>query len=43
MTTGDYVWRWTYDLFYENFATYGRLPQPEHMRTILKDLEVGLK
>ena len=28
MRTGDYVWRWTYDLLYEKEALR-RLPQPE--------------
>jgi hypothetical protein len=28
MSTGDYVWRWTYDLLYEQEAMR-RLPQPE--------------
>jgi hypothetical protein len=28
MSTGDYVWRWTYDLLYEKEGMM-RLPQPE--------------
>lgn len=43
MTTGDYVWRWTYDLFYRNFNAYGRLPQPEVIRPTLNELFLGLK
>ena len=45
MTTGDYVWRWTYDLFYDGdaLATLGRLPQPERLRPALNDIGVGLK
>jgi hypothetical protein len=45
MTTGDYVWRWTYDLFYPlaKLPSHGRLPQPEHLRPILNKLDVGLK
>jgi hypothetical protein len=45
MTTGDYVWRWTYDLFYpkSKLASHGRLPQPELLRPILNALGVGLR
>jgi hypothetical protein len=43
MTTGDYVWRWTYDLFYRQFKAYGRLPQPEVLRPTLNELFLGLK
>jgi hypothetical protein len=46
MATGDYVWRFTYDLFYENqamFQKYARLPQPERLRPALNDIGVGLK
>ncbi len=47
MTVGDYVWRWTYDLFYEDPAVrakWGRLPQPEVLRPTLNDgLGIGLK
>jgi hypothetical protein len=45
MTTGDYVWRWTYDLFYdgEALAAFGRLPQPERLRPALNQIGVGLK
>jgi hypothetical protein len=46
MQTGDYVWRFTYDLFYEGTAlkTLGRLPQPEHLRPTLNNLaDIGLK
>jgi hypothetical protein len=46
MQTGDYVWRFTYDLFYQGDALrdVGRLPQPEHFRPTLRDLaDVGLK
>jgi hypothetical protein len=45
MTTGDYVWRWTYDLFYPTgkLASHGRLPQPELLRPVLNKLGVGLR
>ena len=46
MTTGDYVWRWTYDLFYDpkKVLAIGRLPQPELVRPILNtELGFGLK
>ena len=32
MTTGDYVWRWTYDLFSRNFKAFGRQPRPGVLR-----------
>jgi hypothetical protein len=40
MQTGDYVWRFTYDLFYQGDALkdFGRLPQPEHLRPTLNEL-----
>jgi hypothetical protein len=37
MATGDYVWRWTYDLFYLN-PPLRRLPQPEAVGPVLKEL-----
>ena len=47
MQTGDYVWRFTYDLFYESEQTrkaFGRLPQPEVLRPLLNELaDVGVK
>jgi hypothetical protein len=46
MQTGDYVWRFTYDLFYQGEAlkTHGRLPQPERLRPALNELEdLGVK
>jgi hypothetical protein len=41
MKTGDYVWRFTYDLFYANPALR-RMPQPEAMGRALNEL-FGLK
>jgi hypothetical protein len=40
MQTGDYVWRFTYDLFYtgEALKKLGRLPQPEFLRPLLNEL-----
>jgi hypothetical protein len=35
--TGDYVWRWTYDLLYETEAMR-RLPQPEIVNPKLDSL-----
>ena len=46
MQTGDYVWRFTYDLFYQENALvdFGRLPQPERLRPLLNELaDVGVK
>ncbi len=47
MQTGDYVWRFMYDLFYkggEELKTYGRLPQPEVLRPLLNKLkDIDLK
>jgi hypothetical protein len=46
MTTGDYVWRFTYDLFYEGRAAvqkWGRLPQPERLRPALNEIHIELK
>ena len=46
MKTGDYVWRFTYDLFYEGEAAlkqYGRLPQPERLRPALNEIGIELK
>lgn len=37
MKTGDYVWRFTYDLFYTN-AARRRMPQPEAMGKAIKEL-----
>jgi len=37
MSTGDYVWRWTYDLLYEKEALR-RLPQPEIVNPKLDSL-----
>ena len=41
MKTGDYVWRFTYDLFYLDPALR-RMPQPEAMGPVLDGL-FGLK
>jgi hypothetical protein len=41
MQTGDYVWRFMYDLLYQGdvaFKAYGRIPQPEFLRPLLNDL-----
>jgi hypothetical protein len=46
MKTGDYVWRFTYDLFYEGdeaLKQYGRLPQPERLRPALNEIGIELK
>ena len=46
MRTGDYVWRFMYDLFYtgEALAKLGRLPQPERLRPLLNELaDIDLK
>ena len=37
MKTGDYVWRFTYDLFYMPVGMR-RMPQPEAMGPALKEL-----
>ena len=41
MKTGDYVWRWIYDLLY-NEPGLRRLPQPEAVMPKLKDILPGL-
>lgn len=41
MKTGDYVWRWTYDLFYVD-EPLRRMPQPEAIGPVLEKL-FGLK
>ncbi len=44
--TGDYVWRFMYDLFYtgEALQRLGRLPQPERLRPLLNELaDIGMK
>ena len=46
MKLGDYVWRFTYDLFYkgeEALKQYGRLPQPERLRPALNEIGIELK
>ena len=46
MATGDYVWRFTYDLFYRNaeaFEQFARLSQPERLRPALNAAGVGLR
>ena len=45
MRTGDYIWRFMYDLFYQGDAlkNLGRLPQPEFLRPLLNELDVDLK
>jgi hypothetical protein len=49
MQTGDYVWRFTYDLFYKvkkrnELKAIGRLPHPEWLRSLLNELaDVGMK
>jgi hypothetical protein len=37
MRTGDYVWRFTYDLFYSS-ESLRRLPQPEAIGPVLDRL-----
>jgi hypothetical protein len=41
MKTGDYVWRFTYDLFYTDRALR-RMPQPEAMGRAMNEV-FGLK
>ena len=46
MQTGDYVWRFMYDLLYQGdaFRDLGRLPQPEMLRPLLNKLaDLGLE
>jgi hypothetical protein len=46
MKLGDYVWRFTYDLFYkgdEALKQYGRLPQPERLRPALNEIGIELR
>lgn len=44
MTTGDYVWRFTYDLFMRSRCSrdFAQLPQAERLRPALNELDLGL-